>query len=163
MSKNEYYMIQGDDYKQMAVQVLKAAGLAADIADRSKRIGIKPNILAAKKASDGAVTHPELVDDLFKRRRIFKLSRTRRLLGRRFNVSGSTGVRYLRYMQKTSGSVYRSAKGCVSYGGCGRYADLSLRGSVSAGLFDKPSGTERALPDDSDMCTEKQQRADPKF
>ncbi len=62
MSKNEYYMIQGDDYKQMAVQVLKAAGLAADIADRSKRIGIKPNILAAKKASDGAVTHPELVD-----------------------------------------------------------------------------------------------------
>ena len=34
MSKNEYYMIQGDDYKQMAVQVLKAAGLAADIADR---------------------------------------------------------------------------------------------------------------------------------
>lgn len=62
MAKNDYYVIHGRDYKQMAVQVLKAAGVAADIADRSRRIGIKPNILAAKKASEGAVTHPELVD-----------------------------------------------------------------------------------------------------
>ena len=62
MSKNDYYMIQGEDYRQMAIQVLHAAGVAADIADKSKRIGIKPNILGAKKASEGAVTHPELVD-----------------------------------------------------------------------------------------------------
>lgn len=62
MSKNDYYVIQGENYKQMAVQVLRAAGLAADIGDRKKRIGIKPNIVAAKKASDGAVTHPEIVD-----------------------------------------------------------------------------------------------------
>lgn len=62
MSKNDYYMIKGEDYKQMAIKVLKAAKVAEDIADRSRRIGIKPNILAAKKASEGAVTHPELVD-----------------------------------------------------------------------------------------------------
>lgn len=49
MSKNDYYMIQGEDYGQMAIQVLQAAGVAADIADKSKRIGIKPNILGAKK------------------------------------------------------------------------------------------------------------------
>lgn len=55
-------MIQGEDYRQMAVRILQEAGVAADIADRSRRIGIKPNILAAKKAQEGAVTHPELVD-----------------------------------------------------------------------------------------------------
>ena len=62
MAKNDVYVIHGKDYKQMAIRVLQAAGLAADIGDKSKRIGIKPNILAAKKASEGAVTHPELVD-----------------------------------------------------------------------------------------------------
>lgn len=62
MAKNDIYAIQGKDYKQMAVRVLQAADVAADIGDKTKRIGIKPNILAAKKASSGAVTHPELVD-----------------------------------------------------------------------------------------------------
>lgn len=62
MPKNEFYVTQGEDYKEMAIRILQAAGLAADIGDKSKKIGIKPNILAAKKASSGAVTHPELVD-----------------------------------------------------------------------------------------------------
>lgn len=62
MSKNDIYAIQGEDYKQMAIQILKAANLAADIKDKRKRVCIKPNILAAQKASKGAVTHPELVD-----------------------------------------------------------------------------------------------------
>ena len=62
MSRNDFYAVQGEDYKQMAIQILQAAELAADIGDKRKRIGIKPNILAAKTASSGAVTHPELVD-----------------------------------------------------------------------------------------------------
>lgn len=62
MDKNDIYIIQGEDYKQMAIQILEAAKLAEDIADRKKRIGIKPNILGCKKASEGATTHPELVD-----------------------------------------------------------------------------------------------------
>lgn len=62
MSQNDIYMIQGEDYKQMAIRILKAADVAANIGDKKKRIGIKPNILAAQKASLGAVTHPELVD-----------------------------------------------------------------------------------------------------
>lgn len=62
MRKNDIYIIQGEDYKQMAVKILYATGLADDIGNRNKRIGIKPNILGAKKAQDGAVTHPELVD-----------------------------------------------------------------------------------------------------
>lgn len=62
MAKNDIYVIQGEDYKQMAERVLEAASLADSIGDRKKHIGIKPNILAAKTASSGAVTHPELVD-----------------------------------------------------------------------------------------------------
>ncbi len=62
MAKNDYYVIQGEDYRQMAIRILQAADLAADIGDKKKRIGIKPNILGAQKASAGAVTHPELVD-----------------------------------------------------------------------------------------------------
>lgn len=62
MQKNDIYMIQGEDYRQMAIQVLQAAKLAEDIGDRNKKIGIKPNILGAVKASQGATTHPELVD-----------------------------------------------------------------------------------------------------
>lgn len=62
MEKNDIYMIQGENYKQMAIKILYASRLSDDIGDKSKRIGIKPNILGAKKAQDGAVTHPELVD-----------------------------------------------------------------------------------------------------
>lgn len=46
----------------MTMDLLRAAGLADDIGDRKKRIGIKPNLLGAKKASEGATTHPELVE-----------------------------------------------------------------------------------------------------
>lgn len=62
MVKNDIYAVQGENYKQMAMQILQAADVAVDIGDKQKRIGIKPNILASKKASSGAVTHPELVD-----------------------------------------------------------------------------------------------------
>lgn len=62
MNKNNIYMIQGKDYKQMAIRILKAANLVEDIGERKKKIGIKPNILGCKKASAGATTHPELVD-----------------------------------------------------------------------------------------------------
>ncbi len=62
MEKNDILVIQGENYKQMAVQILEAAHLADELRDRGKRIGVKPNILGALKASTGAVTHPELVD-----------------------------------------------------------------------------------------------------
>ncbi len=62
MKRNDIYMIHGRQYKQMAIELLEAVGLADDIGDREKRIGIKPNLLAAIAASKGATTHPELVD-----------------------------------------------------------------------------------------------------
>lgn len=62
MEKDEIYMIQGTAYKQMTVELLTALNLAADIGDKSKRIGLKPNLVVAKPAQSGATTHPELVD-----------------------------------------------------------------------------------------------------
>lgn len=64
MRHNEIYSIQGTDYKQMTVELLEKAGLAEDIEDRRKKIGLKPNLNVAKPASSGATTHPELVDAL---------------------------------------------------------------------------------------------------
>lgn len=64
MNSNDIYLIHGENYKQMTIELLRAARLAEDIGDRKKRIGVKPNLLGAQKASEGAVTHPELVDGL---------------------------------------------------------------------------------------------------
>lgn len=49
MEKNDIYIIQGEDYKQMTLNILRAVRLAEDIGDRNKRIGVKPNILGAKR------------------------------------------------------------------------------------------------------------------
>ncbi len=62
MPENDIFIIHGEEYSRMAVRILRAADLAAEIGDRGRRIGVKPNILGAQKASAGAVTHPELVD-----------------------------------------------------------------------------------------------------
>lgn len=62
MEQNEIYMMQGTGYKQMTIELLRGLDLAADIGDRKKRIGLKPNLVAASRAENGATTHPELVD-----------------------------------------------------------------------------------------------------
>ncbi len=74
VEKDEIFMAQGTDYKQMTLDLLTACDLAGDIfrqvkdrmgpdADpRQVRIGLKPNLNVAKPADQGATTHPELVD-----------------------------------------------------------------------------------------------------
>ncbi len=62
MEKTDIYTIQGTDYQQMTEELLDACALAADIGDKTKRVGLKPNLAVAKPASSGATTHPELVD-----------------------------------------------------------------------------------------------------
>lgn len=61
MRKNDILMIHGTDYKEMAKRLLKEAGLAAMIGDRTKTIGLKPNLVTAQDPSNGATTHTELV------------------------------------------------------------------------------------------------------
>lgn len=64
MKKQDIYTIQGKDYFQMTLELLEVCALAEDIGDRRKKIGIKPNLVLGAPASDGATTHPELIDGL---------------------------------------------------------------------------------------------------
>ena len=65
MEKNEILVIYGTDYIGMTKEILEEADLAGQIGDRKKRIGIKPNLVAAVPASKGATTHPEVLEGLF--------------------------------------------------------------------------------------------------
>lgn len=64
MKKNEIIVIHGGNYIQMTKELLRAADLAGQIGDRKKRIGIKPNLVSPVPASEGATTHPEVVEGL---------------------------------------------------------------------------------------------------
>jgi uncharacterized protein (DUF362 family) len=61
MKRTDIIINYGTDYKNMAIEVCKRAGLASMIGGTGKRIGIKPNIVNATTADQGATTHPELV------------------------------------------------------------------------------------------------------
>ena len=62
MNRNDILMIHGTEYKEMTKKLLKEADLESLIGDRSKRIGIKPNLVVAQDPSNGATTHKELVE-----------------------------------------------------------------------------------------------------
>jgi uncharacterized protein (DUF362 family) len=64
MEKNEILIIYGKDIEAMAVKLAQEADLAALIGDRNKLIGLKPNLLAAHPASEGATTHVEITAGL---------------------------------------------------------------------------------------------------
>ncbi|MDR2403404.1 MAG: DUF362 domain-containing protein [Spirochaetaceae bacterium] len=60
MEKDEILVIYGEDPAEMAYKLAGEASLAELIGDRNKRIGLKPNLVVARPASDGATTHPEI-------------------------------------------------------------------------------------------------------
>jgi uncharacterized protein (DUF362 family) len=64
MEKNEIYAIYGKDIGAMTIRLAGEADLTSLIGDRAKRIGLKPNLVAAKLASSGATTHPEIAAGL---------------------------------------------------------------------------------------------------
>ena len=64
MQKNEIVMIHGTDYFNMTLQLLQAADLRSVIGSKTARIALKPNIVFEDKAENGAVTHPEIVEQL---------------------------------------------------------------------------------------------------
>jgi len=63
MDRNALYVISGENPFQMTLELLRhikpLEGLRKDI-----RIGIKPNLVCAKPASEGATTHPEIVEGI---------------------------------------------------------------------------------------------------
>jgi len=64
MEKNEIYVINGKDIEAMTIRLAHEVDLASLIGDRDKRIGLKPNLVAAKPASSGATTHSEIAAGL---------------------------------------------------------------------------------------------------
>jgi uncharacterized protein (DUF362 family) len=66
MEKNELLIIYGENLTEMAIKLAEEANLAQLIGDRAKKIGIKPNLVMARPASDGATTHPEICLGLVK-------------------------------------------------------------------------------------------------
>ena len=60
MEKNEILTIYGEDIKAMAIRLAEEADLASLIGNRNKKIGLKPNLVVARPASEGATTHPEI-------------------------------------------------------------------------------------------------------
>ncbi len=61
MEKNTIIKRYGADPAQMTRTLLAYAGLAEDIGDRNKHIGLKPNLVTPTPADFGATTHPEIV------------------------------------------------------------------------------------------------------
>lgn len=50
MDRKDIFVIQGNQYKEMAVRVLEAARVAEDIGDRGRCVGLKPNLVVARDA-----------------------------------------------------------------------------------------------------------------
>jgi uncharacterized protein (DUF362 family) len=64
MKADEILIVYGGDPAGMARRVAEEAGLAELIGDRRKRIGLKPNLVVARPAAEGATTHPEIAGGL---------------------------------------------------------------------------------------------------
>ena len=64
MEKTDILVLHGTDPSAMAKRLVAEAGLAAQIGDTRKRIGLKPNLVAPTPAQNGATTHPEVVAGL---------------------------------------------------------------------------------------------------
>ncbi|GHV94930.1 hypothetical protein AGMMS50293_12500 [Spirochaetia bacterium] len=64
MEKNEILVTYGKDIAAMAIRLAEEANLAELIGDSDKRIGLKPNLVVARPAPEGATTHPEIAAGL---------------------------------------------------------------------------------------------------
>ncbi|MDR1898867.1 MAG: DUF362 domain-containing protein [Treponema sp.] len=71
MEKNELLVIYGGDPASMAYRIAEDAGLAELVGGRKKRIGLKPNLVVSRPASEGATTHPEIAAGLIEYLRRF--------------------------------------------------------------------------------------------
>lgn len=60
MEKEDILVIYGSKPKKMAKKLLEASKIEELIGDKSKRIGLKPNMVVANRAETGATTHPEI-------------------------------------------------------------------------------------------------------
>lgn len=60
---NKIHVTYGEDPCAMTMKILRTTAPLKDL-DKNIAIGIKPNLVCASKASEGAVTHPEIVEGI---------------------------------------------------------------------------------------------------
>lgn len=65
MKKSEIHVIYGSNPAQMIYELLDKIELAKEL-NPDMNIGIKPNLVVAKKASEGATTSPEIVEGVIR-------------------------------------------------------------------------------------------------
>lgn len=63
MDKQEIHVTYGTNAKQMVYQLLHALNIKAKLS-KDMRIGLKPNLVVAREANEGATTSPELVEGI---------------------------------------------------------------------------------------------------
>lgn len=61
MNRNDILVTYGKDPVKMAKRILAASAIEKMIGSKDKRIGLKPNLVVAKRADSGATTHPEIL------------------------------------------------------------------------------------------------------
>jgi uncharacterized protein (DUF362 family) len=64
MKAGEILIVYGEDPAAMAYRIAEEAGLGDLVGDRRHRIGLKPNLVVARPAGEGATTHPEIAGGL---------------------------------------------------------------------------------------------------
>lgn len=62
----QIFLIHGTDASNMAYAIARAADLASIIGDRGQSVGIKPNLVLASPADQGATTHPQIVEGVIR-------------------------------------------------------------------------------------------------
>ncbi|MDR0502500.1 MAG: DUF362 domain-containing protein [Treponema sp.] len=77
MEKNEIIILYGENISEMAARLAEEANLADLIGDRKKYIGLKPNLVVASPAFEGATTHTAIAAgliDYLKKHGFFNIS-----------------------------------------------------------------------------------------
>ena len=64
MQSNQIYAVYGQEGRQMTLDVLRAADVAALIPKRDADIVIKPNLVVARPAEGGATTHVSVIEGI---------------------------------------------------------------------------------------------------
>jgi uncharacterized protein (DUF362 family) len=64
MKADEILIIYGEESAAMAYRIAEEAALGDLIGDRRRRVGLKPNLVVARPAVEGATTHPEIAEGL---------------------------------------------------------------------------------------------------
>ena len=166
MKPNTLWSIYGGDLKAMAKAVLSAAEVAKDIPQKDALIGIKPNLVVASAAENGATTHPEIAEGIIEYLKEQGFEHLCMLEGawvgaRTKDAADVCG--YTDLAKKTGVPFIDTQPDTATARDCGGMEPEDLRQRAEAGLSDQRARHERPLPDEAHLRAEKPEGPDPEF